>query len=126
MCGIFAYLGNTIDADALTNECMKTKNRGPDDNVIKTIHPNLTFGFHRLAIMDTSYKGNQPLYHPTKPYTLICNGEIYNHKELIEKNKFVTYSNSDCEVILYLYEKYGIDETLKMSKLKHRSIWNIA
>ena len=114
MCGIFAYLGNTIDAERLTNECMKTKNRGPDDNVLKTIHPNLTFGFHRLAIMDTSYKGNQPLYHPRKPYTLICNGEIYNHKELIENNNFNTYSNSDCEVILYLYEKYGIDETLKM------------
>jgi len=114
MCGIFAYLGNTIDADELTKECMKTKNRGPDDNVLKMVHPNLTFGFHRLAIMDTSYKGNQPLYHPRKPYTLICNGEIYNHKELIEKNNFDTYSNSDCEVILYLYEKYGIDETLKM------------
>ena len=114
MCGIFAYLGNTIDANTLTKECMKTKNRGPDDNVLKTIHPNLTFGFHRLAIMDTSYKGNQPLYHPTRPYTLICNGEIYNHKELLDKNNFTTYSNSDCEVILYLYEKYGIDETLKM------------
>jgi asparagine synthase (glutamine-hydrolysing) len=114
MCGIFAYLGNTLEPDAIEQEFMNTSNRGPDDNELKTIHKNLTFGFHRLAIMDTSYKGNQPLFHPTKPYTLICNGEIYNHKELIEENGFETYSNSDCEVILYLYEKYGIDETVRM------------
>ena len=114
MCGIFAYLGNTIDANDLEKECMKTSERGPDNNVLKTIHKNLTFGFHRLAIMDTSFKGNQPLFHPSKPYAIVCNGEIYNHKKLIKDNDFETYSNSDCEVILYLYEKYGIDETLKM------------
>jgi asparagine synthase (glutamine-hydrolysing) len=114
MCGIFAYLGNTLEPDVIERECMKTSRRGPDDNVLKTIQKNLTFGFHRLAIMDTSYKGNQPLFHPTKPYAVICNGEIYNHKKLREDNAFETYSDSDCEVILYLYEKYGIDETLRL------------
>lgn len=114
MCGIFAYLGNTIGADAIESACKKTQNRGPDNNVLKSIHKNVTFGFHRLAIMDTSYKGNQPLFHPTKPYAIICNGEIYNHKKLVKDNNFITYSDSDCEVILYLYEKYGIDETLSM------------
>lgn len=113
MCGIFAYLGNTIAPEMLSKECMKTKNRGPDDNVLKPIHPNVTFGFHRLAIMDTSYKGNQPLFHPTKPYVLICNGEIYNHEKLIKDNNFKTYSGSDCEVILYMYEKFGIHQTLE-------------
>jgi len=114
MCGIFAYLGNTIGADALDNAYKKTQKRGPDNNVLKSIHKNVTFGFHRLAIMDTSYKGNQPLFHPTKPYSIICNGEIYNHKKLVRENNFETYSDSDCEVILYLYEKYGIDQTLRM------------
>jgi asparagine synthase (glutamine-hydrolysing) len=114
MCGIFAYLGNTLEPDIIERMCMKTKKRGPDNNILKTIHKNLTFGFHRLAIMDTSFKGNQPLFHPKKPYAIICNGEIYNHKKLIEENGFETYSNSDCEVVLYLYEKYGIDETLRM------------
>jgi len=114
MCGIFAYLGNTIGTDALENAYKKTQKRGPDNNVLKSIHKNVTFGFHRLAIMDPSYKGNQPLFHPTKPYAIICNGEIYNHKKLVRDNNFETYSDSDCEVILYLYEKYGIDETLRM------------
>jgi len=114
MCGIFAYLGNTISTRSVEEACMNTRNRGPDDNVIKTISKNLTFGFHRLAIMDTSFKGNQPLYHPSKPYVVVCNGEIYNYKELVEEHNLDPYSNSDCEVILYLYEKYGITKTLRL------------
>ena len=62
--------------------------------------------------MDLSYKGSQPLYHPSKPYTVICNGEIYNYKELLEKYKLEPYSDSDCEVLLYLYERLGIEGML--------------
>lgn len=112
MCGIFAYLGNTIEAKKLEEAFLKSFKRGPDNNILKAIHNNLTFGFHRLSIMDTSYKGNQPLFHPNKPYAIICNGEIYNHKQLVEENHFITYSESDCEVLLYLYEKYGIQGML--------------
>merc|ERR1711871_640240 len=114
MCGIFAYLGNKIDAKHLQSAFLKTLKRGPDDNILKSITKNLTFGFHRLSIMDTSFKGNQPLFHPKKPYAVICNGEIYNHKKLVEENNFETYSDSDCEVLLYLYEKYGINDMLNM------------
>ena len=109
MCGIFAYLGNKIDAKHLQSAFLKTLKRGPDDNILKSITKNLTFGFHRLSIMDTSFKGNQPLFHPKKPYAVICNGEIYNHKKRVEENNFETYSDSVCEVLLYLYEKYGIN-----------------
>lgn len=113
MCGIFAYLGNMIDHKSIETEFMKTMRRGPDNNVLKIIHPNLTFGFHRLAINDFSFKGNQPFFHPKKPIVVICNGEIYNYQKLMEENNFTPYSNSDCEIILYLYEKYGFNEMLK-------------
>ena len=113
MCGIFAYLGNTIEAKKLEKAFLKSFKRGPDDNILKTINNNLTFGFHRLSIMDTSFKGNQPLFHPNRPYAIICNGEIYNYQKLIEENNFVTYSESDCEVLLYLYEKFGIKGLLE-------------
>ena len=113
MCGIFAYLGDTIESKKIKDAFLKTYKRGPDDNILKIINSKLTFGFHRLSIMDTSYKGNQPIYHPKKPYAVICNGEIYNHQELIKNNNFLTYSHSDCEVVLYLYEKYGFEEMLK-------------
>ena len=45
---------------------------------------------------------------------LICNGEIYNHQQLIEEHQFETFSNSDCEVILHLYQKFGIRETINL------------
>jgi asparagine synthase (glutamine-hydrolysing) len=114
MCGIFAYFGNPTNLKILYDSFMKTSKRGPDSNVLKQISHNLVFGFHRLAIMDTSFKGDQPLYHPNKPYSLICNGEIYNFAELKKKYKIKTYSNSDCEIILYLYDKFGIKKTLQL------------
>ena len=114
MCGIFAYLGNKIDINKIELSFMKTFRRGPDNNILKSICNKLIFGFHRLSINDTSFKGNQPLYHPNKPICLICNGEIYNHKEIIEKFNIQTYSKSDCEIILYLYENYGIEDTLSI------------
>lgn len=114
MCGIFSYLGLSIESEKLKQEYMKTYGRGPDSNVMKQITQNLVFGFHRLSIMDTSFRGDQPLYHPTKPYVLICNGEIYNYEELKKKYNIQTYSDSDCEVILYLYEKFGIKITLEL------------
>lgn len=113
MCGIFAYIGKNLNPSILQQAFMLTANRGPDDNTIKTISKNLTFGFHRLSIMDKSFKGNQPLWHPNRPFCVICNGEIYNFAKLVNENKFTTYSGSDCEVILYLYEKYGIEGTIK-------------
>ena len=114
MCGIFAYIGNQIDPKILEDAFLKTSKRGPDNNILKSITQNLVFGFHRLSIMDVSFKGNQPIYHPNKHYCLICNGEIYNYKQLIEDNNISTSSNSDCEIILYLYEKYGIEKLLNM------------
>ena len=114
MCGIFAYIGTYIASDALYKSYYKTMKRGPDDNVLKIIKNNLVFGFHRLSINDTSFKGNQPLFHPNKPLSVICNGEIYNYKELKEKYSIQTYSNSDCEILLYLYANFGIEKTIQL------------
>ena len=117
MCGIFAYISNTpIDQprlELITKEGMKCKKRGPDNTVTRKINNNFLM-FHRLKINDISDAGNQPLSHPDDyNLTLICNGEIYNHKDLIKKHSFNTKSNSDCEVILHMYNKFGIEETIK-------------
>lgn len=55
--------------------------------------------------MDTSENGDQPL--KRGHISVICNGEIYNFKELKEKYGFKFESGSDCEIFLHLYEKYG-------------------
>ena len=69
-------------------------------------------GFHRLAINGLNSKSNQPLI--LDDITLVCNGEIYNYKELYEMMGVVPTTDSDCEVIVHLYKHYGIDHTLQM------------
>ena len=125
MCGIFSYLhkSNIIKAGGLqlrqkiVNEFSKIQHRGPDNSVVENLNNKLIFGFHRLAIIDKSRLGNQPfiLNHKGKKIYLICNGEIYNFKELKMKYNLTTISDSDCEVILHLYAKFR-DEDLKNYK----------
>ena len=110
MCGIFACLGCSLDE--VKESINKIQHRGPDNTTIKEIN-NIIFGFHRLAIIDTSPLSNQPFILDNK-YVLICNGEIYNYKELQKKYKTDNDIKSDCFVIPNLYKKYGIDETIKM------------
>jgi asparagine synthase (glutamine-hydrolysing) len=103
MCGIFASTSckhvNISYFDLLNH-------RGPDYTSYMTIpDTEITFGFHRLAIVDTSPISNQPLH--IDDIWLICNGEIFNHKKLEEKYDFQTYTGSDCEVIIHLYKHYG-------------------
>ena len=110
MCGIFAYLGNYYNLEYLNDFFQKINSRGPDDSSLIQLDSNVIFGFHRLSINGLNNLSNQPLVYNN--LTLICNGEIYNHNELIKKYNFITHTNSDCEVILHLYERFGIQKTL--------------
>lgn len=112
MCGIYIYLGskpNFVNFDTI-------KHRGPDDREIVQVAKKVTFGFHRLAINDLSANGNQPFIQEIRghKYALVCNGEIYNHKELEERYQFEMHSKSDCEVIMHLYDQFGMQETVKL------------
>jgi asparagine synthase (glutamine-hydrolysing) len=86
--------------------------RGPENFNFQKIQEKLYLGFHRLAINGLSGSGNQPfvkdkVFNGIKHtiYT-ICNGEIYNYKQIIENNEFDLQGKSDCEVIPFLYMKY--------------------
>ena len=119
MCGIFAYLSNSKKISTelkivLTKKAMLSKMRGPDNTVSRMVDENKYLVFHRLCINDLTDGGNQPLNHPEDlGLTLICNGEIYNYKELAADNDFKLKSLSDCEIILHMYKKYGIEYTIK-------------
>lgn len=80
--------------------------RGPDQSEVLAVEDKL-FMFKRLAIMDLSEKGMQPFSYAGN--TLVCNGEIYNYKQLLTGLSYQMSSDSDCEVLLPLYEKFGID-----------------
>ncbi len=114
MCGIFALFNRFkhIDTDIIINGFNTLKHRGPDSSVMKQFKFG-TFGFHRLAINDISDRGMQPF--SKNGVYLICNGEIYNSNELIKSENIKDMvSESDCEVILHLYFKFGIHATVKL------------
>ena len=100
MCGIFFYYGLKKDTGFIYKQFIKIKERGPNNSHI-FIEDNIFIGFHRLMINDLSYNGNQPMFFNES--ILVCNGEIYNSKELIEKYNLQCRSSSDCETIIQLY-----------------------
>lgn len=113
MCGIFALLNNTeYNHEQITCEFVKGKNRGPEFSKLETSLMKMILGFHRLAINGLNDESNQPLI--IDDIVLICNGEIYNYKQLYTYMGIEPKTGSDCEVIIHLYLKYGIEQTLTM------------
>lgn len=112
MCGIFAILGNLKINNKIETSFNKGKERGPEYSKLKQVTDNIIFGFHRLAINGLDTVSHQPL--AINNIELICNGEIYNYKQLYELMDITPETNSDCEVIIHLYKRYGIDHTIEM------------
>ncbi len=109
MCGILGVVGK--DASELLDLMMPTiKHRGPDSSG-KFIFENLALGHHRLAILDLSERGHQPMTSADGRYTITYNGEIYNHLELREelKDYYTFNSTTDTETILYGFAHFGSD-----------------
>jgi len=131
MCGIF-FVQNFLNPDTLKiykkslleniksyqNDFYKLSHRGPDNSIFLNdtqFSKNYAcfWGFHRLAINGQTPESNQPFF--IKNCRLICNGEIYNFRELIKEFGLEEEykSQSDCEIIIHLYKKIGIRETLR-------------
>lgn len=114
MCGIFAILNNSYDKDLVESSFQRGKDRGPEYSSIEFSSDSKTIlGFHRLAINGFhDDKSNQPL--KLNDCSLICNGEIYNFKQLYKMcPHFKQKTKSDCEIIIHMYSKYGIKHTLQ-------------
>tara|TARA_B110000014_G_C20095570_1_gene574202 strand:- start:78 stop:1742 length:1665 start_codon:yes stop_codon:yes gene_type:complete len=113
MCSIFGILDIKTGADALRPqaiECSRLlRHRGPDWSGVYS-NENAILVHERLSIVDTEH-GAQPLYNKNKTNILAVNGEIYNHKTLASKLNvdYEFQTASDCEVILPLYEEYGVN-----------------
>jgi asparagine synthase (glutamine-hydrolysing) len=108
MCGIFALLYSTISCEQVVEAFEKGKHRGPDESNFTTNH--IWLGFHRLAIQGLT-NGSQPFH--IDGVQLVCNGEIYNYKELYKKMKVTPITKSDCEVLIPMYQRYGIEHTVQ-------------
>ncbi|AUI85622.1 asparagine synthase B [Vibrio azureus] len=113
MCSVFGILDIKSDAAALRPIALemskKLRHRGPDwSGIYSSKHAILAH--ERLAIVGLN-SGAQPLYSPDKKLILAVNGEIYNHKEIRARyeGKYDFQTDSDCEVILALYQDMGAD-----------------
>lgn len=108
MCSIMGYSGSELSFDAFKQALEKTTSRGPDDMRIEVLEKGI-IGFQRLSIMGLSEKGMQPFKMGSD--RLVCNGEIYGFrpiKEELIKEGYQFESDSDCEILLPLYHKYGL------------------
>ena len=114
MCGIFSLLNNKnrFSSEHVLAAFNVGKNRGPENSHISAYGDKLVMGFHRLAINGLDDESMQPI--TIESCTLICNGEIYNYKELFKQINITPQTESDCEIIIHLYLKYGLDYTLTL------------
>tara|TARA_B100000902_G_scaffold399237_2_gene469189 strand:+ start:2505 stop:4178 length:1674 start_codon:yes stop_codon:yes gene_type:complete len=111
MCGIFGIINSNISYNQLNKHFIKGSKRGPEFSILKKYN-NLFLGFHRLAINGLNNESNQPF--EIDNIFLVCNGEIYNYKELANENNITLTTDSDCEIILHLYKLYGIEYILNI------------
>jgi asparagine synthase (glutamine-hydrolysing) len=112
MCGIFALFGEEVEVSSYL-----LSHRGPDDYRSKTIG-KCRMDFYRLAINDLTDAGMQPFRKENE--MLICNGEIYNHREFRQGDEV---SSSDCEVLLPMIKDYGITKTLDLINGDFAFVW---
>jgi asparagine synthase (glutamine-hydrolysing) len=112
MCGIVGIISkNKEELHKIEAATQTLSKRGPDcQNTF--FYQNLALGHARLSIIDTSEAANQPFSDESQRFTIVFNGEIFNFNELkseLIKEGFTFKTNSDTEVLLYLFIKYGKD-----------------
>jgi asparagine synthase (glutamine-hydrolysing) len=119
MCGICGIIyfdkHKTVDPGELIQMRDTMIHRGPDDAGYY-INNNVGLGHRRLTVLDLSPAGKQPMSNKDGSVWITYNGEFYNYQESKKELKNIGYefrSTSDTEVILYLYEEYGVEETIR-------------
>lgn len=128
MCGIVGIA--TLDLDRISENVLQAMNgaivhRGPDEDGF-FIKENVGLGVRRLSIIDLS-SGRQPIFNHDKTKVIVFNGEIYNFQTLrddLEKKGNTFYTCSDTEVIIQLYEKYGVDCVAHLRGMFAFAIWD--
>ena len=118
MCGILGELvfgGQPLSSkDKFLQLLQLSNSRGPDSTGYYSNNKNIQFGFNRLAILDLSENGNQPIHSPSGRYTMVFNGEIYNHLDLrcsLPQDKFSFKGNGDTESLIACFDHYGVENT---------------
>src|SRR2546425_10353986 len=121
MCGFAGILTTTaVTSEELADKARRMiaplAHRGPDDSGIWTNEgAGVALGFRRLAILDLSPQGHQPMPSSSGRFVIVFNGELYNFKDIrreLEQHGFRFHGHSDTEVILAAFEHWGIREAV--------------
>ncbi len=115
MCGIYGEvsLGSRAapDRDLVRASGAVMTHRGPDDDDLH-VTGQVALGLRRLSIIDVA-GGRQPLFNEDRSVAVVCNGEIYNFRELRARLTAAGHTfrtGSDAEVLVHLYEEHGDDK----------------
>jgi asparagine synthase (glutamine-hydrolysing) len=129
MCGINGILRfnqATVDENQLLKMRDSLEHRGPDDAGFY-LKDSIGLGHRRLSIIDTSAAGHQPFISENKRYVMVFNGEIYNYKSFYSELKskgLVIKTGSDTEVLLLLFELYGMSFLHRLQGMFAFAIWD--
>lgn len=129
MCGIVAVATNSPDNIPDVSQSLSSMNRRGPDGEGEWASPSgkTKLGHRRLAIVDLSDAGRQPMHNENKTIWLVCNGEIYNCPNLrtrLEGLGHFFYSGSDNEVILHAYEEWGEDCLKHLEGMFAFTLWD--
>jgi len=134
MCGIAGFIdpdiGDYEDAVRLvTTMAGRLRHRGPDaDGQWVDVEHGLAFGHTRLAVLDLSHAGAQPMHSLSGRYCITFNGEIYNHiglRKMLEDKGLAFRGTSDTEVILAALDTWGLEGTLdRVSGMFAFAVWD--
>src|SRR5579864_8210286 len=135
MCGIFGIVANQarVPVDVLERATQSLAHRGPDDSGTVILHDSgagsteLGLGNRRLAILDLSPLGHQPMHDPETGNWLVYNGEIYNFREVrkeLQQAGATFVSASDTEVLLKAYACWGEQCLLKFRGMFAFALWD--
>lgn len=124
--GIYNFNNALIDEDLILAMNEKIDHRGPDDSGIYC-NNFIGLGHRRLSILDLSKSGHQPMSNKNKNIHISYNGEIYNYRELRSDlvNKGYKFSSeTDTEVLIYLYQEYQDDCVNMLNGMFAFIIWD--
>jgi asparagine synthase (glutamine-hydrolysing) len=130
MCGIVGCLALALEADPdqawVAAATQRISHRGPDDEGFYADH-DVALGYKRLAIIDLSEAGHQPMRSADGRYWMVYNGEIYNYVELgaqLREQGVVLRSSCDSEVLLETYARVGKDVVHRLRGMYAFAIWD--
>ncbi len=130
MCGINGILHlqsqKKVDERTLTKMRDSLEHRGPDDKGL-FIENNIGLGHRRLSVIDVSSAGHQPFLSDDARYVLVYNGEVYNFKDFypeLRSNGFDIKTSSDTEVLLKLFQLYGLKMLHRLNGMFAFVIWD--